>query len=67
MRPAPLVVIQKSGGDFTKYWLFARQFEAHILEKVENYELFPLFYQYYELYVRSKFSNVLNQSPVIAF
>ena len=27
------------------YWLFAMQFEAHVLGKVEEYELFPLLYQ----------------------
>ena len=67
MRPAPPVVIQKFNSDPTKYWLFVRQSEAHVLGKVKNYELFPLLYQYCESYVRSKFSYVLNQSPVIAF
>ena len=43
-RPAPAVVIQKFNGDPMNYWLFARQFEAHVLGKVEEYELFPLLY-----------------------
>ena len=34
-RPAPAVVIQKFNGDPMNYWLFARQFEAHVLGKVE--------------------------------
>ena len=67
MRPSPPVVIQKFNGDPMKYWLFVRQFEAHVLGKVENYELFPLLHQYCESHVQSKFSYVSNQSPVIAF
>ena len=67
MRPAPPVVIQKFNGDPMEYWLFVRQFEAHVLGKVEDYELFPLLHQYCESHVQSKFSYVLNQSPVTAF
>ena len=67
MRPAPPVVIQKFNGDPMEYWLFVRQFEAHVLEKVEDYELFPLLHQYCESHVQSKFSYVSNQSPVTAF
>ena len=67
MHPAPPVVIQKFNGDPMKYWLFVRQFEAHVLGKVEDYELFPLLHQYCESHVQSKFSYVLNQSPVIVF
>ena len=67
MRPAPPIVIQKFNGDLMEYWLFVRQFEAHVLGKVEDYELFPLLHQYCESHVKSKFSYVSNQSPVIAF
>ena len=67
MRPAPPVVIQKFNGDPMEYWLFVRQFEAHVLGKVEDYELFPLLHQYCESHVQSKFSYVSNQSPVTAF
>ena len=67
MHPALPVVIQKFNGDPMEYWLFVRQFEAHILGKVEDYKLFPLLHQYCELHVQSKFSYVLNQSPVTAF
>ena len=42
MRPAPPVVIQKFNGDPMEYWLLIRQFEANVLRKVEDYELFPL-------------------------
>ena len=44
-----------------------RQFEAHVLGKVQDHELFPLLYQYCETHVQLKFSYVLNQSPVVAF
>ena len=67
MRPAPPVVIQKFNGDPMEYCLFVRQFEAHVLGKVEDYELFPLLHQYCESHVQSKFSYVSNQSPVTAF
>ena len=67
MRPAPAVVIQKFNGDPMEYWLFVRLFEAHVLGKVEDYELFPLLHQYCESHVQSKFSYVSNQSPVTAF
>ena len=67
MRPAPPVVIQKFNGDPMEYWLFVRQFEAHVLGKVEDYELFPLLHQYCESHVQSKFSYVSNQSPATAF
>ena len=67
MRPALPVVIQKFNGDPMEYWLFVRQFEAHVLGKVEDYELFPLLHQYCESHVQSKFSYVSNQSPVTAF
>ena len=50
MRPAPPVVIQKFNGDLMEYWLFVRQFEAHVLGKVEDYELFPLLHQYCVLF-----------------
>ena len=39
MRPAPPFVIQKFNGDPMEYWLFVRHFEAHVLGKVEDYEL----------------------------
>ena len=64
MRPAPSVVIQKFNGDPMEYWLFVIQFEAHVLGKVEDYELFPLLHQYCESHVQSKFSYVSNQSLV---
>ena len=67
MRPAPPVVIQKFNGDPMEYWLFVRQFEAHVLGKVEDYELFPLLHQYCKSHVESKFSYMSNQSPVTAF
>ena len=67
MRHAPPVVIQKFNGDPMEYWLFVRQFEAHVLGKVDDYELFPLLHQYCESQVQSKFSYVSNQSPVVAF
>ena len=67
MRPAPPVVIPKFNGDSMEYWLLVRQFEAHVLGKVEDYELFPLLHQYCESHVQSKFSYVSNQSPLIAF
>ena len=60
MRPAPPVVIQKFNGDPMEHWLFVRQFEAHVLGKVEDYELFPLLHQYCESHVQSKFSYVSN-------
>ena len=52
--PAPAVVIKKFDGDPMFYWLFARQFEAHVLGKVEEYELFPLLYQSCESNVQLK-------------
>ena len=67
MRPAPPVVIQKFNGDPMEYWLFVRQFQARVLGKVEDYELFPLLHQYCESHIQSKFSYVSNQSPVTAF
>ena len=67
MRPAQPVVIPKFNGEPMEYWLLVRQFEAHVLGKVEDYELFPLLHQYCESHVQSKFSYVSNQSPVIAF
>ena len=51
MRPVPPVVIQKFNGDLMEYWLFVGQFEAHVLGKVKDYELFPMLHQYCESYV----------------
>ena len=59
-RPAPAVVIQKFDGDPMNYWLFARQFEAHVLGKIEEYELFPLLYQSCESAVQLKISHFSN-------
>ena len=67
MRPAPPVVIQKFNGDPMQYWLFVRQFDVRVLQKVEDYELFPLLHQYCDSHVQFTFSYVSNQSPVIAF
>ena len=50
-----------------EYWLFVRQFEDHVLQKVEDYELFPLLHQYCEWHVQFKFSYISNHPPVIAF
>ena len=61
MRPAPPVVIQKFNGDPMEYWLFVRQFEAHVLGKVEDLRIISV------VHVQSKFSYVSNQSPVTAF
>ena len=66
-RSATAVVIQKFNGDPMIYWLFARQFEAHVLGKVEEYELFPLLYQSCESAVQLKISQFSNQSPSVAF
>ena len=49
------------------YWLFARQFEAHVLGKVKEYELFPLLYQSCESAVQLKISHFSKQSPSVAF
>ena len=43
------------------YWLFARQFEVHVLGKVEEYYLFPLLYQSCESNVQLKISHLSNQ------
>ena len=45
------------------YWLFVRQFEAHVLGKVEEYELFPLLYQICGSNVQLKISHLSNQYP----
>ena len=49
--PAPPVVIQKFNSDPMEYWLFVRQFKAHILGRLKIMTYF----------------HVSNQSPVIAF
>ena len=49
------------------YWLVARQFEAHVLGKVQEYELFPLLYQSCKSAVQLKTSHFSNQSPSVAF
>ena len=67
MHPVPPVVIQKFYGYPMEYWLFVRQFEAYAFGNIEDYELFPLLYQYCQLHLQSKFSYVSNQLPVIAF
>ena len=66
-RPAPAVVIQKFNGDPMNYWLFVRQFEAHVLGKVENYELLPLLYQHCDSNAQLKINHLCNQSPAVGF
>ena len=66
-RPVPPVVIQKFDGDPINYWLFVRQFEAHVLGKVDDYELFPLLYQNCEPNVQHKFNHLSNQLPSASF
>ena len=66
-RAAPAVVIEKFDGDPMNYWLFARQSEAHVLGKVEEYELFPLLYQSCESNVQLKISHLSNQHPSTSF
>ena len=66
-RPVPPVVIQKFDGDPMNYWLFVRQCEAHVLGKVDNYELFPLLYQNCESNVQHKFNHLSNQLPSASF
>ena len=66
-RSAPAVVIEKFDGDPMNYWLFAQQFEAHVLGNVEEYELFPLLYQSCESNVQLKISHLSNQHPSTSF
>ena len=66
-RPAQAVVIQKFDGDPMNYWLSARQFEAHVLGKVEEHELFPLLYQCCKSAVQLNISHFSNQFPSVAF
>ena len=49
------------------YWLFVRQFEAHVLGKVDNYEWFPLLYQNCESNIQHKFNHLSNQLPSASF
>jgi len=66
-RPAPAVVLQRFNGDPMNYWLFVRQFEAHVLGKVEDYELLPLLHQHCEPNVQLKISYLSNLSPEVGF
>ena len=66
-QPAPFVVIQKFNRDSRNYCIFVRQFEAQVLGKVENCELFQLLYQRCEQSVQLKISHLSNRAPVIGF
>ena len=66
-RPLPPIVIHKFDGDPMTYWLFVRQFEAHVMGKVEDYELFPLLHQNCSSNVQQKIDHLSNQPPVSAF
>lgn len=46
-----------------QYWTFVCQFEAHVLDKVDEYELFPLFYQHCKPDVQQKLDHLFNQTP----
>ena len=65
--PAPPVVIQKFDGDPMNIWFFVRQFEAHALGEVDDYELFPLLYQNCESNAQHKFDHLSNQLPSASF
>ena len=43
--PVPHVQIEKFDGTAMHYWVLAHKFEAHVLGKVDECELFPLLYQ----------------------
>ena len=43
------------------------QFEAHVLGKVEEYELFPLLFQNCESNVQLKIIHLSNQHPSTSF
>ena len=66
-RRVPPIVFQKFDSDPMNYWLFVRQFEAHVLGKVEDYELFPSLYQNCESHVQAKMNHLSNQPPVTRF
>ena len=66
-RPVPHVQIQKFDGMAMHYWVFARQFEAHVLGKVDECELFPLLYQNCETNVQQKLNHLFNQPPATGF
>ena len=66
-RPVPYVQIQKFDGTTMHYWMFARQFEAHVLDKVDECEFFPLLYQNCEPKVQQKLNHLVNQSPATGF
>ena len=66
-RPVPHVQIQKFDGTAMHYWAFAHQFEAHVLGKVDECELFPLLYQNCETNVQQKLNHLFNQPPATGF
>ena len=66
-RPVPHVQIQKFDGTAMHYWVFARQFEAHVLGKVDECELLPLLYQNCETNVQQKLNHLFNQPPATGF
>ena len=66
-RPVPHAQIQKFDGTAMHYWVYARQFEAHVLGKVDECELFPLLYQNCETNVQQNLNHLFNQPPATGF
>ena len=66
-RPVPHVQIQKFDGTAMHYWVFARQFEAHVLGKVDECEVLPLLYQNCETNVQQKLNHLFYQPPATGF